>query len=171
MSGSRDGSTEAALDLREKGVPGLREPVALSAVTAQDWWILREDLPLPLAVIKERALHHNSGWMRAFLASGGAMIAPHGKTTMSPAIFDLQLGDGAWAVTLATPHQIQVARSFRYNRIFLANQLVGRSAIEYVLRELQDHPDFEFYCLVDSIANARAIASAAELLKLEQSQA
>ena len=53
MSGSRDGSTEAALDLREKGVPGLREPVALSAVTAQDWWILREDLPLPLAVIKD----------------------------------------------------------------------------------------------------------------------
>jgi len=166
MSGSRHGSTEAALDLREKGAPGLREPVALSAVTAQDWRILREDLPLPLAVIKERALRHNSAWMRAFLASGGAMIAPHGKTTMSPAIFDLQLVDGAWAVTLATPHQTQVARSFGYNRIFLANQLVGRSAIEYVLRELQDHSDFEFYCLVDSISNARAIAGAAELLKL-----
>jgi D-serine deaminase-like pyridoxal phosphate-dependent protein len=166
MSCSRHGSTEAALDLREKGVPGLSGQVALSAVGAQNWRVLREDLPLPIAVIKERALRHNSAWMKSFVADGGAMIAPHGKTTMSPALFDLQLDDGAWAVTLATPHQIQVARSFGYNRIFLANQLVGRSALEYVLRELKNHPDFEFYCLVDSITNARAIASAAELLKL-----
>jgi D-serine dehydratase len=166
MSGSRRGSNEAALDLREKGAPALDSPVALAAVGAQDWRVLREDLPLPIAVIKERALRHNSAWMKAFLADGGAMIAPHGKTTMSPALFDLQLDDGAWAVTLATPHQIQVARSFGYNRIFLANQLVGRAAIEYVLRELRDHPDFEFYCLVDSVANAQAISRAAEQLEL-----
>ena len=166
MSGSHRGSNEAALDLREKGAPGLSSPVPLSEVGAQDWRVLREDLPLPIAVIKERALRHNSAWMKAFLARGGAVIAPHGKTTMSPALFDLQLADGAWAVTLATPHQIQVARSFGYKRIFLANQLVGRSAIEYVLRELRDHPDFEFYCLVDSIANAQAIAGAAHQLRL-----
>jgi D-serine deaminase-like pyridoxal phosphate-dependent protein len=166
MSGSHRGLNEAPLDLREKGAPGLGGPVALSEVGAQDWRVLREDLPLPLALIKERALRHNSAWMKAFLAGGGAVIAPHGKTTMSPALFDLQLADGAWAVTLATPHHIQVARSFGYTRIFLANQLVGRSAIEYVLRELRDHPEFEFYCLVDSIANAQAIAGAAERLKL-----
>jgi D-serine dehydratase len=166
MSLSLRGSNEASLDLRDKGAPGLSSPVPLSEVGAQDWRVLREDLPLPIAVIKERALRHNSAWMKAFLAGGGAVIAPHGKTTMSPALFDLQLADGAWAVTLATPHQIQVARSFGYNRIFLANQLVGRSAIEYVLRELRDHPDFEFYCLVDSIANAQAIANAAAQVKL-----
>src|ERR1700679_1200863 len=131
MCGTRRGSNEAALDLREKGAPGLESPVALSAVVALDWRILREDLPLPVAVLKERALRHNSAWMKAFLEGGGVEIAPHGKTTMSPALFDLQLGDGAWAVTLAPPPQVQVARSFGYNRIFLANQLVGRSAIEY----------------------------------------
>jgi D-serine dehydratase len=168
MSGSRRGSNEAALDLREKGAPALSGPVALSAVGAQDWRILREDLPLPVAVLKERTLRHNSAWMKAFLKGGGAEIAPHGKTTMSPALFDLQLDDGAWAVTLATSHQLQVARSFGYTRIFLANQLIGRSAIEYVLRELRDDPDFEFYCLVDSLANARAIAGAAALLKLKR---
>jgi D-serine dehydratase len=166
MSRSRRASTEPALNLREKGAPGLGGEVALSAVGVQDWRILREDLPLPVAVIKERALRHNSAWMKAFLERGGAEIAPHGKTTMSPALFDLQLEEGAWAVTLATPHQVQVARSFGYKRIFLANQLVGRSAIEYVLHELRDHPDFEFYCLVDSLANAEAIASAAARFKL-----
>jgi D-serine dehydratase len=166
MLGSRRIPNEADLDLRDKGAPALKNPVELSATGAQDWRLLREDLPLPVAVLKENALRHNSAWMKAFLNSGGARIAPHGKTTMSPALFDLQLEDGAWGVTLATPHQIQVARSFGYKRIFMANQLVGRSAIEYVLRELRDHSDFEFYCLIDSLENARAIADAARRLGL-----
>ncbi len=153
--------SEPPIDLREKGAPGIRNPLALSDVAAQGWNILREDLPLPVAVLKERALHHNSQWMKTFLGNSGALIAPHGKTTMAPAIFDLQIADGAWAVTVATPHQIQVARSFGYNRIFLANQLIGRAGIEFVLRELKDDPDFDFYCLVDSVENARAIAAAA----------
>src|SRR5271168_2299452 len=167
MTDGRDRSNEAPLEPRDKGAPGLRQTVPLDAAGTQNWRLLQEDLPLPVAVLKERALRHNSQWMKTFL-TGGAMIAPHGKTTMSPALFDLQLGDGAWAVTLATPHQIQVARSFGYKRIFLANQLVGRSAIEYVLRELKDHADFEFYCLVDSLANAEAIARAAAKLELSR---
>ncbi|MFX9054273.1 hypothetical protein ABTN50_20520, partial [Acinetobacter baumannii] len=76
------------------------------------WNVLREDLPLPVAVISQAALRHNSAWMRDFLARSGASIAPHGKTTMAPGLFDLQLDDGAWAITVGTPHQIQVARSF-----------------------------------------------------------
>jgi D-serine dehydratase len=102
----------------------------------------------------------------SLLSAGDAQIAPHGKTTMSPALFDFQLEDGAWGVTLSTPHQIQVARSFGYSRIFMANQLVGRSGIDYVLTELRDHPDFDFYCLVDSITNAETISRAARRLGL-----
>lgn len=169
MSSFRRRPNEAALDRRDKGAPALKNPVELSAIGAQDWRLLQEDLPLPIAVLKERALRHNSAWMKAFLNGGGAKIAPHGKTTMSPALFDLQLEDGAWGVTLSTPHQIQVARSFGYKRIFMANQLVGRSAIEYVLQELKDHSDFEFYCLVDSMANAEAIARVAARLALPRS--
>lgn len=160
------GSRERALDVREKGVPAITGSLALSEVGAQDWRVLREDLPLPVAVIREDALRHNSAWMKDFLAQGGVMIAPHGKTTMSPALFDLQFADGAWAVTLSTPHQIQVARSFGYDRIFLANQLVGRAAIVSVLTELRDCPDFEFYCLVDSAENVQAIGRIAQQLRL-----
>ena len=152
---------ERALDLRDKGVPALGRDLPLTAVGAQGWRVLQEDLPLPVAVIKESALRHNSAWMKAFLAKEGARIAPHGKTTMSPALFDLQIADGAWGVTLSTQHQIQVARSFGYDRIFLANQLVGRSAIAYVASQLRDHPEFEFYCLVDSATNVEAIARVA----------
>ena len=33
----------------------------------QGWNLLREDLPLPVAVLKGSALAHNSRWMRGFL--------------------------------------------------------------------------------------------------------
>jgi D-serine dehydratase len=152
---------DAPLSALEKGVPAISGGLSIDDVAAQDWNLLREDLPLPVAVIREKALRHNSGWMKSFLTQGHASLSPHGKTTMSPALFDLQLADGAWAITVATPHQIQVARNFGYNRIFLANQLIGRAAIDYVLSELARDPAFEFLCLVDSQDNADALAAAA----------
>ncbi len=166
MTQRRHAAAEAPLDLRDKGVPGLAGPTPLGDVGARGWNLLAEDLPLPAAVIRRGALHHNSGWMRDFIARRNLALAPHGKTTMAPALFDLQLDDGAWGITVGTPHQFQVARSFGYRRLFLANQLVGRAAIDYVVTELRDQPDFEFYFLVDSVANVAALAAAARRLRL-----
>jgi D-serine dehydratase len=148
------------LDHRVKGMPGGVAPFPLGRIGERGWNVLREDLPLPLAVLKERALAHNSAWMRRFLGLSGAMIAPHGKTTMSPQLFARQLADGAWAMTVATVHQLQVARDFGIGRIVLANQLVGRQAIRYVLGELKRDPGFDFYCLVDSPENVAQLAAA-----------
>ena len=137
---------EASLvDDRIKGMPGGLMPIALSEIGRQGWNLLREDLPLPLAVIRATALAHNGDWMRRFLGRSGAVVAPHGKTTMSPQLFRRQMADGAWAITVATAHQLQVARSFGFQRILLANQLVGRQAIRYVLAELERDPGFDFY--------------------------
>jgi D-serine dehydratase len=149
---------EAPIDPRDKGVPGGAGAVPLAEVARQGWALLEEDLPLPAAVIKVSALRHNSGWMKAFLAATGSAIAPHGKTTMSPTLFDLQIEDGAWGITLSTPHQLHVARSFGFDRILLANQLIGRSAITWVVDELNAHDDFDFYCLVDSAENLDQLA-------------
>jgi D-serine dehydratase len=150
----------------DKGVPGTISEVAIEAVADQQWSLLREDIPLPAAVIKEDALRHNREWMKSFLKDSGVVLAPHGKTTMCPALFDMQLDDGAWAITVATPHQLQVARAFGYSRIFFANQLIGRSAIDYAVRELANDPAFEFFCLVDDLSNVEALASAARTANL-----
>jgi D-serine dehydratase len=99
--------------------------------------------------------------MRDFLKRSDAVIAPHGKTTMAPQLFQRQLDDGAWAITLATPQQVQVARDFGIQRIVLANQLIGRHAIDWVLGEMKRDPGFDFYCLVDSEAGVAALAEAA----------
>jgi D-serine dehydratase len=152
---------ELLLDHRVKGIPGGTAPFPLGRIGEKRWNVLREDLPLPLAVLKENAVARNGAWMRRFLDLSGAAIAPHGKTTMSPQLFARQLADGAWAITVATIQQLQVARDCGVGRIVLANQLVGRQAIGYVVAELKRDPSFDFYCLVDSEANVAALAAAA----------
>jgi D-serine dehydratase len=149
------------IDHRMKGIPGGAAPFRLDEIGSKGWNLLREDLPLPVAVLKRSALAHNGGWMRDFLARSGAVIAPHGKTTMSPQLFADQFDDGAWAITVATAQQLQVARDFGARRVILANQLVGKQAIRYVLDELRRDPAFDFYCLVDSVRGVDLLAEAA----------
>lgn len=123
--------------------------------------LLAGDLLLPAAVLRESALAHNADWMRRFLARTGASIAPHGKTTMCPALFERQLADGAWAITVATVPQLQVCRRFGIRRVILANQLVGRAAIAAVLDLLAEDPGFELWCLVDSLESVAELEAAA----------
>jgi len=149
-----------------KGVPPGSAAFPLGELGARRWNLLREDVPLPAAVLKASALEHNGHWMQAFLRRSGAVIAPHGKTTMSPELFRRQLADGAWAMTVATAQQIAVCRAMGMRRIVLANQLVGRQAVGYVLDELARDPDFEFYCLIDSLAGVRLLSEAARERKL-----
>ncbi|MEO8448356.1 MAG: amino acid deaminase [Gemmatimonadota bacterium] len=154
-------SNEPLLDARLKGIPGGTTPFAIDAIGEQRWNLLREDLPLPAAILRESALDHNSAWMQRFVAMSGAVLCPHGKTTMSPDLFKRQLGDGAWGITLSNASQLQVARTFGIRRVLLANQLVGRQAIRYVLDELAKDPEFDFYCLVDSVDGVDMLARAA----------
>jgi D-serine dehydratase len=49
-----------------KGLPPGTPPLPLSAVGQRGWNVLREDLPLPLAILKHDAIEHNSRWMRRF---------------------------------------------------------------------------------------------------------
>lgn len=149
------------VDDRTKGMPGGIGALQLGDIGGRGWNLLREDVPLPAAVLKRSALEHNSKWMREFLKVTGASIAPHGKTPMAPQLFDLQLDDGAWAITLATIQQVQVARHYGIKRIVLANQLIGRQAVRYVLDELKRDPGFDFYCLVDSVEGVTLLADAA----------
>ncbi len=161
MDGFMQPVADIMLDHKTKGMPGGIAPFPMAEIAAKGWNVLKEDLPLPLAVLKKSAMDHNAAWMRDFVARSGAVIAPHGKTTMAPQLFGQQVNDGAWAITLATPHQFAVARDFGFSRIILANQLVGKQMIRYVLDELKRDPALDFYCIVDSEANVAQLAAAA----------
>jgi D-serine dehydratase len=152
---------ELPVDGTFKGIPGVPRPFPLGRIGEMGWNVLRGDLPLPVVLLKQAALTHNGEWMRNFVQATGVQLAPHGKTTMSPQLFQRQLLDGAWGITLATVFQVQVARRFGVSRILMANELVGRAETAYILQELTRDPDFDFYCLVDSEAGVAQLAEAA----------
>ncbi len=140
------------VDGLQKALPPDAPAMPLSAIGSQGWSLLRGDLPFPQAVLKRSALERNARWMRDFLAATGAKLAPHGKTTMSPQLFDLQLEAGAWGITVATAQQFEVCRRFGAKRMLMANQLVGRRSITAVSRALDADPSITFFCIVDSPA-------------------
>ncbi|MGH8125679.1 MAG: amino acid deaminase [Rhodanobacteraceae bacterium] len=116
---------------------------------------LLDDVSLPAAVMLEAALAHNIAWMQRFADEHGAKLAPHGKTTMTPALFRRQLDAGAWGITLATA--IQCATAFEHGamRLLMANQLVGTPNMAIVADLIGRGADY--YCLVDSVANVEAL--------------
>ncbi|MHA1571595.1 MAG: amino acid deaminase, partial [Alphaproteobacteria bacterium] len=148
------------VDDTTKGYPDGVAPVPLGKIGGQGWNLLREDLPLPVAVLKASAVENNSRWMQRFIELSGAVLCPHGKTTMSPQLFQRQLDDGAWGITMGTVDQVRICRGYGIDRIILANQLVGRQGIGYILDELHEDPDFDFYCLVDSVQGVERLAAA-----------
>lgn len=146
------------LDGRTKGIPGTAEPFALRDIAGKGWNVLREDLPLPLLLLKRSALDHNAAVFGDYLVESGLSLAPHGKTTMSPQLFDEQLAHGAWGMTAATANQVQVMHAYGVRRVVLANQLVGKANVETIAHILAADPDFDFYCFVDSVAQLQNLA-------------
>lgn len=132
-----------------KGMGSLTEVVDREEIARLGWNLLREDLSLPAAVLYEEKVKHNLDWMRRFIAAYGVQLAPHGKTTMAPSLFRMQLEAGAWGITVATAHQARVAHAHGVQRVLMANELVGRQNMATIASLLRN-PDFEFYCLVDS---------------------
>ncbi len=141
-----------------KGLGPMEHAVAASAADSLGWNLLREDLSLPVAVLYRDRLLSNQQWMRRFIDRYGVKLAPHGKTTMAPKLFDMQLQGGAWGITLATAHQTRVAYQHGVRRILMANQLIGRQNMAIISQLLRD-PDFGFYCLVDSAEGVDALGA------------
>ncbi|OWT72870.1 MULTISPECIES: amino acid deaminase [unclassified Achromobacter] len=146
------------LDADGKGLGRLDGSCSLEQVPAMAWNLLAEDVSLPVAVLYETRVRHNLEWMQRFIRAYKVQLAPHGKTTMSPALFKRQLDGGAWGITLATAPQVNAAYRHGVRRILMANQLVGRANMALVADLLRD-PDFTFYCIVDSAANAAALGA------------
>jgi D-serine dehydratase len=128
--------------LRPKGFP-------LGSTAVTGWNVLDGDGVFPIAVIRESAIEHNGATMRAFCERHGVWLAPHGKTTMSPALFNRQLRDGAWAITAATVWQAQAMRAAGVPRVLIANEVVVPSEIEWLARASAE--GFDVSCYVDSV--------------------
>jgi D-serine dehydratase len=141
-----------------KGLGNLSSQPSVESTNTLGWNLLREQVSLPVAVLSQSRIQHNLSWMESFISTYGLKLAPHGKTTMSPALFHRQLAHGAWGITLASAPQVQAAYHFGVRRVLMANQLVGRANMAIISRLLQN-PEFEFFVIVDSAANVEQLGA------------
>ncbi len=117
------------------------------------------ELPTPVVTVSEAAVAHNLAAMARWCARAGVDLAPHGKTTMSRALWERQLGAGAWAITVATPWQARVALAWGMPRVLLANEVAHPAAA----RTLAQHADrvLVWADSVDGVAILHEAAAAA----------
>lgn len=128
----------------------------LTKLASKGWNLLAEEVSFPIAVIHEQGLLNNAKWMQSFSDKSSVKLAPHGKTSMAPALFKMQLDQGCWGISLATVPQVINAVTHGVQRIIMANQLVGTYHMA-LIADLLSTTDIEFYCFVDSVENAHAL--------------
>ncbi|ANY06081.1 alanine racemase [Pseudonocardia sp. HH130630-07] len=119
------------------------------------------DLSTPVLTLDSAALHANADRMAAWCDDRGVGLAPHGKTTMAPVLWDLQLRTGSRGITVATPWQARVAIGFGVRWIMLANALVDPPAVRAVAAARDADPDLELLSWADSVETVEAMTAAA----------
>ncbi|WP_255664552.1 alanine racemase [Nocardia sp. JCM 34519.1] len=153
-----DKEVVAALDSRTLGPEHKGLPPAAWGRTVREFLATAPrlaDLVTPVFTIDRAAVANNVAVYADWTRSNGVRLAPHGKTTMAPQLWAQQLEAGAWGITLATPWQVQVARSFGVRRVLLANALVDPVGLRWVAAESARDPEFEFVSWVDSVDTVR----------------
>ncbi|HEY9459696.1 MAG TPA: amino acid deaminase [Paralcaligenes sp.] len=154
-----DASRPNSLDRSFKGFPPMAAPCSVETVGQYKWDLFNDDLPYPIAVIKQAELEHNLRWMQAFADERNVFIAPHGKTTMSPQLFRRQLELGAWGLTFATVYQIGAGLEAGAKRIIIANQVLGCADLDALAYWLESMQGLRVWFLVDSQAQVDQIES------------
>lgn len=82
----------------------------------------------PVLTLGAAELAHNERVVFSWAREEGLLLAPHGKTTMAPALWHRLLDAGAWGLTFATPWQVDYAVSAGVRTIMLANDLADVAA-------------------------------------------
>jgi D-serine deaminase-like pyridoxal phosphate-dependent protein len=126
------------LDWRFKAIPAQAWGQAVAEYVARRP-PLRE-LGTPLLTLDESALAHNLTAMADWCAAAGLELAPHGKTTMAPALWQRQLAAGACAITVANVPQLHVAHAFGVTRIVFAGSLLDPAALRWVAAQPNLNP-------------------------------
>lgn len=130
-----------------------------SAVMASPANLLAEEVCLPAALVKKTALENNISWMQRYADARGVSLAPHGKTTMTPWIFQAQQQAGAWAIGVGSAWQASAAMASGIQRVLMVNQLVGKANMQVISQLKAHYRTVDFVCCVDSEANARTLSA------------
>ncbi|KOV82054.1 amino acid deaminase [Nocardia sp. NRRL S-836] len=153
------------VDWRFKGLPASVLGSTIGEVADRRLDLFADEFVGPLVVLDAEALTHNLTTMARWCAEHGVNLAPHGKTTMAPQLFQRQIEHGVWGLTAANASQARVYRAFGVQRILLANQLLDPAGLRWLVAELAADPRFEFSCWADSEAGVALMSETLQELQ------
>ncbi|WP_028926061.1 alanine racemase [Pseudonocardia acaciae] len=165
MSGTRAVDPGLLAELSEHRLTGLEKglPASARGRTVAEFLAAGPRLSqfhTPLLALDASALDENLARMASWCAERGVGLAPHGKTTMAPALWDRQLRAGAWGITVANAPQLRVALRFGVPSVQLANELVDPSALAELADALRADPGLTVHTWVDSVDTVGAMDAA-----------
>jgi D-serine deaminase-like pyridoxal phosphate-dependent protein len=146
------------LDWSDKAVPPIwygRSPAEVAAARPT-----LDELSTPVMTLDRRAMDENLASMADWCAKARLTLAPHGKTTMAPALWREQLLSGCWAITVANEPQLRVARGAGVPRVIVANLFLRPAGLMWLAGEMDVDPGFEFMCWVDSVEAVQIMEAA-----------
>lgn len=150
----------ATIDWRFKGMPADSFGRSVEDFLSQGPRLFESGFVGPLLTLDRQALEHNLSSMAAWCSRHGVFLAPHGKTTMAPQLFQRQIEHGAWGITAANLSQLRVYRAFAVSRILLANQLIDPHGLRWLAEELDHDSTFSFSCWADSVDGVHLMTEA-----------
>ena len=98
--------------------------------------------------------------MSTFCEARGVRLAPHGKTTLSPQLFHLQMQAGAWGMTVASMRQAQLCVEHGILHVLVANQVVDGVDVGLLKQLTGQVEGLELHFLVDSVDGLRLVEEA-----------
>ncbi|WP_341935171.1 alanine racemase [Microbacterium sp. LWO14-1.2] len=143
-----------------KGFPALAAGLRLSEIADADLHL--SDLVTPVLTVHEAALTHNEATVFSWAAEQGVRLAPHGKTTMAPALWQRLLDAGAWGISMATPWQAEVAVQAGVSTVLIANAVTDAAAARRFGELLAADPELRILCWADSERTVEILAGALE---------
>ena len=143
-----------------KGFPARVAGLRLSEVAGAGLRV--SDLVTPALTVQESAMAHNEATVFSWAATHGIFLAPHGKTTMAPALWQRLLDAGAWGISVATPWQAEVAVDAGVSTVLIANAVVDPAAARRLGALLAADPQLRILCWADSSATVSILANALE---------
>ncbi|WP_034591754.1 alanine racemase [Hamadaea tsunoensis] len=146
------------IDWRTKGFWNPGPPVPDEEFAAARHNLFGGAFTWPVLIARRDAIDANVRTMADFAERHGLSLAPHGKTTMAPALFTAQLAAGAWAITAATANQVLAYRAWGVPRVLLANEVLDPVVLRWFAAEVA--AGFDLLCYADSVAGVAALADA-----------
>ncbi|WP_170163255.1 alanine racemase [Bogoriella caseilytica] len=119
-------------------------------------------LPTPSLTLDVDIVQQNLAAMTTWCAEQGVDLAPHGKTTMSPALWHWQLAAGCRAISVANGFQARIARRAGIPRVVIANEVISVDALTWLGSELATTAaaEFDVVCWADSVAGVERMTAA-----------